>query len=93
MGKWKNFFIEKVCDELDEYPILTINAMDMEDQQKLYQYVLNCISELLDERGYYTGFNSEWHKYVSAFSKVLFGKNDLLNQIFLLELPITAIRK
>lgn len=81
-GSGKTFFIEKVCDELDEYPILTINAMDMEDQQKLYQYVLNCISELLDERGYYTGFNSEWHKYVSAFSKVLFGKNDLLNQIF-----------
>ena len=42
-GSGKTFFIEKVCDELDEYPILTINAMDMEDQQKLYQYVLNCI--------------------------------------------------
>ena len=81
-GSGKTFFIEKVCEDLDEYPILTINAMDMEDQQKLYQYVLNCISELLEERGYYTGFNSEWQKYVSAFSKVLFGKNDLLNQIF-----------
>lgn len=80
-GSGKTFFIHKVCERLKEYPIVTIQAMDMEDQEKLYKYVFSSIGELLEARDYYTGMSSEWQKYVSSFGKVLFGTNALIHQM------------
>lgn len=79
-GSGKSFFINKACEELQDYPIVMIQAMDMEDQEKLYRYVFSSIGELLESRGYYAGKSSEWQKYVASFGKVLFGINSLVEQ-------------
>lgn len=76
-GSGKTFFVERLCEQLGEHPLLKINMLDMENIDQLFLYVYGQLSALLQRQGYYVGIGSELKRYVESFGEVMVGKSKL----------------
>lgn len=76
-GSGKTFFVERMCEQLEDHPLLGINMLDMENIDQLFQYVYSRISVLLQRQGYYVGIGSEFQRYAASFGEVIVGKSKL----------------
>ena len=57
------------ADGSDQFEVLRINAMELDDEKTLISYVFGCIKRMLKKRGAYVGFGSEYQKAVSSMLK------------------------
>lgn len=65
-------------DKSQEYGVIRINAMELEDTKELFHYTFKQIRRVLKERGAYVGLGSEYRRFVSsaagAVTENLFGE-------------------
>lgn len=82
-GEWgsgKTSFIEALLDKLKsdnqkneekvEYPVIRINALELENINTLIEYYFKALKNILDEKGAYSGFKSEYKEMVNSFLKI-----------------------
>ncbi len=79
-GEWgsgKTSFIEAVLDKLKsgnqekvDYSVIRINALELENINTLIEYYFKALKNILDEKGAYSGFKSEYKEMVNSFLKI-----------------------
>ncbi len=84
-GSGKTSFIEAVLDKLKSdkykadnqkheekisYSVIRINALELENINTLIEYYFKALKNILDEKGAYLGFNSEYKEMVNSFLKI-----------------------
>lgn len=76
-GEWgsgKTSFIEAVLDKLQKdkitYSEIRINALELENINTLIEYYFSSLRNILDEKGAYSGFKSEYKEMVNSFLKL-----------------------
>lgn len=82
-GEWgsgKTSFIEAVLDKLKSgnqkneekvpYSVIRINALELENINTLIEYYFKALKNILDEKGAYSGFKSEYKEMVNSFLKI-----------------------
>lgn len=82
-GEWgsgKTSFIEALLDNLKSdnqkneekvpYSVIRINALELEKINTLIEYYFKALKNILDEKGAYSGFKSEYKEMVNSFLKI-----------------------
>ena len=82
-GEWgsgKTSFIEALLDNLKSdnqkneekvpYSVIRINALELENINTLIEYYFKALKNILDEKGAYSGFKSEYKEMVNSFLKI-----------------------
>ena len=82
-GEWgsgKTSFIEALLDKLKsdnrkneekvDYSVIRINALELENINTLIEYYFKALKNILDEKGAYSGFKSEYKEMVNSFLKI-----------------------